>query len=82
MKILDNPASFIESNLTVLYLKMKNNYNKRSTDKGRNLKDNFDKAIDNLSIILDSENLEKKSKISFFEKIKIKFVYHFTLITK
>ena len=79
-EILDNPETFIESNLTSsLFENEKIIIIKRSTDKIlETLKIIFDKAIDNLSIILDSENLEKKSKIrNFFEKDKNKICVPF-----
>ena len=79
-EVLDNPDSFIESNLTSsLFENEKIILIKRSSDKIlETLKIIFDKAIDNLTIILDSENLEKRSKIrNFFEKDKNKICVPF-----
>ncbi len=72
-EVLDNPDNFIGSLLTQsLFEKEKIVFINRATDKlFKILSEIIEKRIDNLIIILDSDNLEKKSKLrSFFEKDK------------
>ena len=72
-EILENENNFIENLLTKsLFDEEKIIIIKRSTDKILSIIENFySKKIEDIVIILNSENLEKKSKLrSFFEKDK------------
>jgi len=72
-EILDNENNFIENILSKsLFEKEKFIIIKRATDKILKIIENLNlKNLDDTTIILNSENLEKKSKLrSFFEKTK------------
>ncbi len=82
-EILDNEISFTENLLTKsLFDEIKIIMIKRSTDKILKIIEKLgEKNIDDTLIVVNSYNLEKKSKLrTFFEKKKILFAYLFTQI--
>jgi DNA polymerase-3 subunit delta len=82
-EILDNENFFIENILSKsLFEKEKTIVIKRATDKILKIIEILHlKNLEDTTIIINAENLEKKSKLrSFFEKDKNLFVYLFILI--